>query len=174
MPSCVCGRVSFSQQRLESIHFNFTSGERVDFIRWAKVNVRLFIRIALPGGEKASRQFLPQSQGLSGNRLSVCRNLLSSRELSRSMIRRNYRSGISLFRVASGHCVIVVDVAVHENTGEKIFCWRRFTPAECTPVEESKTRNSVPGTVLTSETSFPPQIVVFYKQDRCGFTENEG
>ena len=120
----------FSQQRLESIHFNFTSGERVDFIRWAK-------------GERPvvhKNRTTWRREGIQDSSYRSLRDYLEtvyqyagtyslSREQPVDDPQKLQIGDIFIQGGFPGHCVIVVDVAVHENTGERFSAGAGIYPA---------------------------------------------
>ncbi|WP_028314238.1 DUF4846 domain-containing protein [Desulfatibacillum aliphaticivorans] len=115
------------------IHFNFTSGDRADFTRWAEG-----YRPVVQGSKVSWVQ-----KGDKGNSYEQFRAYLEnvmmyagSASLSKEMIpvedMEDIRAGDVFIQGGfPGHAVIVMDTAVHPKTGEKVFLLAQgFMPAQ--------------------------------------------
>ena len=123
----------FQKEEYEKIHFNFTNGFKAEYAKW-----REGYRIAVKGNEvswvrgnsddpqsyKEFRKYLDMVFAYAGT-LSLSREL-TAKELSEMQIGDVFIQGGS-----PGHCVIVVDMAVHQETGEKLFMLAQsYMPAQ--------------------------------------------
>ena len=114
------------------IHFNFTNGFRADYAKWA-----LGYRIEVTDNQvkwihKAETSY---EYGIFHQYLDVIFTYAGTYSLAQEMVSVQYRDvqpGDVFIRGGSpGHAVIVVDVAVHKTTGQKIFLLAQsFMPAQ--------------------------------------------
>lgn len=122
----------YGQKLYGLIHFNFTNGFRADYAKWA-----LGYRIDVNGNQvkwikpadisneyKVFRQYL-----------DVVFTYAGTFSLARELVKVEYRDiqpGDVFIRGGSpGHAVIVVDVAVNQSTGQKIFLLAQsYMPAQ--------------------------------------------
>lgn len=122
----------FSQKKFNMIHFNYTNGFRVDYTRWMKGD-----RIKVTGNKC---EWIHTSDY--DNSYSTFRKYLDNifmyagtLSLSAEMKKINYQDlkpGDVLIQGGSpGHAVIVVDMAIHSNSGKKIYMLAQsFMPAQ--------------------------------------------
>lgn len=122
----------FSQQRYESIHFNFTSGFRADYSKWMQGN-----RIRVRGNEVS---WVKQAEASSDYPsfwkyleiiFAYCGTLSLDSEL-KQVESKDLQTGDVFIRGGSpGHAVIVVDVAENHKTGKKVFLLAQsYMPAQ--------------------------------------------
>lgn len=122
----------YSQKLYERIHFNFTSGFRADYTKWMAGN-----RIKVEG----NNAYWVKQTGSSNDYNSFRRYLdmvfayAGTLSLSQEMIAvplEDMQIGDVFLKGGSpGHCVIVVDIAEHKETGEKIFLLAQsYMPAQ--------------------------------------------
>jgi hypothetical protein len=122
----------YSQNRFDEIHFNFTNGFKAEYSKW-----RQGYRINVKGNNVSWIKKYDESKSYEDFRdylnivftyagtLSLAKELKSV-ELSEIQIGDVFIKGGS-----PGHAVIVVDLAVNEKTGEKIFLLAQsYMPAQ--------------------------------------------
>lgn len=132
----------FSCGKLDSIHFNFTNGFRVDYNEWRKGkrvrvqgNKTSWVQTTSPSEtQKSFWEYLETIFSYAGT-LSLSRELKPVRPV-------DLKAGDVFIQGGSpGHAVIVVDVAVNPETGEKIFMLAQsYMPAQ--EIHILKNRNS--------------------------------
>ncbi len=106
----------------DKIHFNFTNGFNADFVKWMNGN-----RIEVEGNNtywvkktgysedyKVFRQYMDMVFAYAGT-------LSLSMELKTVSVEEMKIGDVFMKGALPGHCVIVVDMAVNNTTGEKIF-----------------------------------------------------
>jgi hypothetical protein len=122
----------YAMGRYDEIHFNFVSGFNAKFSKWAAGN-----GISVNGSNvswntnsnnnssyKSFQKYLDTVYAYAST-LSLEKELIE-KPLSDLMVGDVFIQG-----GAPGHCVIVVDIAVNENTGEKIFMLAQsYMPAQ--------------------------------------------
>jgi len=123
----------FSRKRFDRIHFNFTSGHRADFNRWAEGyrpvvrgrQVRWVKSAAADASYRSFRRYLDVVFTYAGT-------ASLSRELVRVKDPRQMRIGDVFIRGGyPGHAAIVVDLAADARTGRKYFLLvQSFMPAQ--------------------------------------------
>jgi len=123
----------FSQQKFESIHFNFTNGQNCSYNKWRdgyravdKGNRVEFIKKTKPDTSyKSFRQYLNLVFNYAGT-LSLSKELKQLNSISK------IKPGDVFIKGGSpGHAIIVVDVAVNKKTGKKIFILAQsYMPAQ--------------------------------------------
>ncbi|HHW30698.1 MAG TPA: DUF4846 domain-containing protein [Clostridiaceae bacterium] len=112
----------FSRGEYDRIHFNFTNGFRADYSTWMKGN-----RIRVEGnnaywvkqGEyseeyKVFRDYMDMVFAYAGT-------LSLSQEMKKIPLEEMQPGDVFLKGELPGHCVIILDMAEHEETKEKIF-----------------------------------------------------
>lgn len=112
----------FGQKKFKEIHFNFTNGFRVDYIKWAEGN-----RIKISGKKtswfktkdadysyKAFQEYLEIIFSYAGT-------LSLSKELEKVPLDSIRVGDIFIIGGSPGHAVIVVDLALNKKTNKKIF-----------------------------------------------------
>ncbi len=113
----------YSMGRYSDIHFNFTSGDRADFAKWAEGyrplvagNHVRWSKLTSPNRSYASfRQYLDTVFRYAGT-LSLSKELVAVADPAEISIGDVFIRGGS-----PGHAVIVLNVAVHDETGERLF-----------------------------------------------------
>ncbi|ELR69610.1 hypothetical protein C900_04835 [Fulvivirga imtechensis AK7] len=122
----------YGQKKYDRIHFNFTNGFRVDYEKWRKGQ-----RIVVDGNKtywKASARpsdtyetFWKYLEII----FSYAGTLSLEKELQPVNLNDLEIGDVFIQGGSPGHAVIVVDVAVNENTGEKIFLLAQsYMPAQ--------------------------------------------
>lgn len=122
----------YGQEQYEKIHFNFTNGFKAEYGRWrqgyrvaVQGNTVKWVKTAGPADDYQSfRKYLDLVFAYAGT-LSLAQELIPV-ELNEIKIGDVFIQGGS-----PGHCVIVVDLAEHPGTGEKIFLLAQsYMPAQ--------------------------------------------
>lgn len=116
--------------RYDDIHFNFTSGFRADYSKWAKGyriavkgNNATWVKTAQAGtGYESFRQYMDVIFSYAGT-------LSLSKELKTVPFKNMQPGDVLIQGGAPGHAVIVMDVAINSR-GTKFSCWRK---AICLP-----------------------------------------
>lgn len=112
----------YAQKLYEQIHFNFTNGFRADYLKWADGN-----RIIVEGNEAYWVKQTRSSKDYDSFRkyldmvFAYAGTLSLSQELKQIPIEEMQIGDVFLEGGSPGHCVIVVDLAENQSTGEKIF-----------------------------------------------------
>ncbi|MGB9976837.1 DUF4846 domain-containing protein [Thermovenabulum sp.] len=116
----------------DKIHFNFTNGFRADYKKWregyrirVEGNNTSWVKQAGYNGDYATfRKYLDMVFAYAGT-------LSLSKEMKRVSLEDLSIGDVFLEGGSPGHCVIVVDMAVNKNTGEKIFLLAQgYMPAQ--------------------------------------------
>ncbi|MGB9839072.1 DUF4846 domain-containing protein [Thermovenabulum sp.] len=116
----------------DKIHFNFTNGFRADYKKWregyrirVEGNNTSWVKQAGYNGDYATfRKYLDMVFAYAGT-------LSLSKEMKRVSLEDLSIGDVFLEGGSPGHCVIVVDMAVNRNTGEKIFLLAQgYMPAQ--------------------------------------------
>ncbi len=122
----------YEQQRYEDIHFNFTNGFRVDYSRWMAGD-----RIVVNGNNVSWRRSAgpstsPESFWKYLETIFAYAGTLSlEQELAPADVEDLSIGDVWIKGGSPGHAVIVVDVAIHQETGEKIFILAQsYMPAQ--------------------------------------------
>lgn len=126
----------FKEKQYDKIHFNFTNGFRVDYSEWRKGK-----RIVVKG----NKVYWSQSSASSTSYASFLKymdiifsyagTLSLSRELQPVEIQDIEIGDIFIQGGSPGHAVIVVDMAIHSKTQEKIFLLAQsYMPAQETQI----------------------------------------
>lgn len=122
----------WEQKRYQEIHFNFTNGFRVDYSKWMKGQ-----RIELEG----NRSFWVDKAAPSNTYksfwkyLEVIFNYAGTLSLSKELTNVNIEEvkigDVFILGGSPGHAVLVIDMAVHMETGKKTFLLAQsFMPAQ--------------------------------------------
>ncbi|MCD4825195.1 MAG: DUF4846 domain-containing protein [Phycisphaerae bacterium] len=125
----------YAMNRWDEIHFNFTSGDRCDWVKWAKgVRPRVagnkvtWAKTAKPDNSyKSFRKYLDIVFAYAGT-YSLAKELPSVEKYLDMQIGDVFiHPGLR----GSGHSVIVVDIAVHSSTGYKVYLLAQsYMPAQ--------------------------------------------
>ena len=123
----------FKQQQWKEIHFNFTSGDKADFIQYAE-GYRVTIKSNKVNWQKTGkkdysyqnfRKYMDLVFTYAGT-LSLNKELKSVTDMKAIKIGDVFIQGGS-----PGHAVIVIDIAENPNTGEKLFLLAQsYMPAQ--------------------------------------------
>jgi hypothetical protein len=122
----------FEQKRYDAIHFNFTSGFRANYNKWQqgyRINVKgndcSWVKKAAPSTTYASFKDYLQVVFTYAGTLSL------EKEMKAVSINDMQIGDVFIKGGSPGHAVIVVDMAVHEQTGEKLFLLAQsYMPAQ--------------------------------------------
>ncbi|WP_188502047.1 DUF4846 domain-containing protein [Pontibacter amylolyticus] len=122
----------YGQEQYDAIHFNFTSGFRADYSKWqqgyrviVKGNNCSWVKKAAPSTAYASfKEYLQVVFAYAGT--------LSLEKEMKAVSMDDLQVGDVFIKGGSpGHAVIVMDVAVQEQTGEKLFLLAQsYMPAQ--------------------------------------------
>ena len=123
----------FQQQEYSQIHFNFTNGFKAEYAKW-----REGYRISVSGNQVnwvSGNSRYPQSYADFRKYLDTVFAYAGSLSLSQELTAKDLvemQIGDVLIQGGSpGHCVIVVDMAVHKETGERLFMLAQsYMPAQ--------------------------------------------
>ncbi|WP_394750781.1 DUF4846 domain-containing protein [Spongiimicrobium salis] len=126
----------YQQKNYEAIHFNFTNGFRVNYTEWAKGK-----RIAVNGNSVRWIQKTAPSHTYKEfwNYMEIIFSYAGTASLSKEMIpipsEQLDIGDVFIQGGFPGHAVIVVDVAIHQDTQEKIFLLAQsYMPAQETQI----------------------------------------
>lgn len=122
----------YEQEQFEKIHFNFVSGFTAEFSKWADgkgISVKGNTVSWYPNSKNNSTYESFQKY------LDVVYAYASTLSLEKELTAMSFEDldigDVLIQGGAPGHCVIVVDMAVNENTGEKIFMLAQsYMPAQ--------------------------------------------
>lgn len=122
----------WSQKRFDEIHFNFTNGFRVDYAEWMKGkrirvqgNNTYWVNAAKPSNTYES--FWKYMEII----FSYAGTISLSKELKLISIDKIKIGDVFIQGGSPGHAVIVVDMAVNTETGEKLFLLAQsYMPAQ--------------------------------------------
>jgi hypothetical protein len=167
------GEYLFRAKRYGKIHFNFTSGDRVGFVKWAE-GYRPVIR---------GRKVFFRKKGLRDYSYRNFRRYMvkifqyaGSMSLSRELVKVKRSEGLGIGHIYiqggyPGHAVIVLDVAVNKKTGEKIFLLAQsYMPAQSIHILKNFQNSSLSpwySTGFTNELTTPEWV--FTKSDLMRF-----
>lgn len=122
----------YKQEKYDAIHFNFTSGFRADYSRWqqgyrvsVKGNTCTWVKKTAPSNTYDSfKNYLQMVFTYAGT--------LSLEKEMKAALMENMQVGDVFIKGGSpGHAVIVMDRAVNEQTGEKLFLLAQsYMPAQ--------------------------------------------
>jgi hypothetical protein len=130
----------YSTGKHEAIHFNFTSGDRADFTKWAEgyrpvVNgndVRWTKSAEADSSHSSFRAYMDRVFAYAGS-YSLNKELTSVEDVSDMRIGDVFIQGGFPGRagIRPGHAIIVVDMAVHKENGKKLFLLAQsYMPAQ--------------------------------------------
>lgn len=122
----------YQQEQYEDIHFNFTNGFRVDYSRWMAGD-----RIVVQGNNVSWRRSASPSTSFESfwkylETIFIYAGTLSlEKELNPVEVKDLQIGDVWIKGGSPGHAVIVVDVAIHQETGERIFMLAQsYMPAQ--------------------------------------------
>jgi len=126
----------FAQKQYDKIHFNFTSGFNCEYSKWKEGN-----RIVVSGNNVSWKKTAQASDSYADFRkyLDMVFTYAGSLSLSKKLKPvdvKNIQPGDVFIRGGSpGHAVIVMDVAIHPKTSERIFMLAQsYMPAQETQI----------------------------------------
>jgi hypothetical protein len=123
----------YSVNRFEDIHFNFTSGDRADFTKWAagdkpsvKGSTVAWVRGAAPGtGHASFRSYLDMVFTYAGT-VSLAKELKPVEKIEDMQV-----GDVFIHPGSPGHAALVIDVAMQPGAGKRIFLLAQgFMPAQ--------------------------------------------
>ena len=112
----------YQEQRYEEIHFNFTNGFNAEYAKW-----REGYRIKVEGNSVSWIKSSNPSQSYEDFRkyldlvFAYAGTLSLAQELTLVQVAEMEIGDVFIQGGSPGHCVIVVDMAEHNETGEKLF-----------------------------------------------------
>ena len=122
----------YKQKQYDRIHFNFTNGFNAEFVKWMH-GYRIVVADNKANWVKTSaysddyntfRRYLDTVFSYAGT-------LSLSKEMKPVMIEDMEIGDVFIQGGSPGHCVIVVDMAMHAQTGEKLFLLAQsYMPAQ--------------------------------------------
>lgn len=126
------GEYFYATHQQARIKFHFTNGFLCDFIKWSEGyrprvegNTVTWRKSVLPGG------IYPSFRKYMETIFAYCGSQSLSEELTSKDILDIYPGDVFIHGGFPGHAVIVLDVAQHEHTGEKIFLLAQsYMPAQ--------------------------------------------
>lgn len=164
----------YSKKNWEAIHFNYTSGDRIDFTRWSKGE-----RPAVKGNKVSWVVSAKKGTGHGNFReyLDNVFNYAGSKSLSKELIpvkQADMKPG-DVFIVGGfpGHAVTVLDMAVNPATGEKLFMLcQSYMPAQQVHVLKNPDNAGISpwyslnfkGDLETPEWTFPPNSLMRFAE----------
>lgn len=126
----------WKKEEYDKIHFNFTNGFRVDYIKWMDGN-----RIVVKGNKTYWTKSTQPSNTYQNfwKYMEIVFSYAGTLSLSRELVpvkAEDMQIGdVFIFGGAPGHAVIIVDMAEHINTGEKLFMLAQsYMPAQETQI----------------------------------------
>lgn len=126
------GEYLWHQKKYDQIHFNFTNGFRVDYDKY-----RQGYRIKFEGNKTSWRKSTQANNSYSGFRkymdliFAYAGTASLEKELKSAALEDLQIGDVFIKGGFPGHAVIVVDVAAHQETGEKIFLLAQsYMPAQ--------------------------------------------
>ncbi len=127
------GEYLFRKKLLRKIHFNFTSGDRVDYLKWAEGYRPVVKGRRVLFQKKSTRDY---SYGNFRRYMEKIFQYAGSLSLSRELVKVKRIADLDIGDIfiqggAPGHAVIVVDTATNKMNGEKIFLLAQsYMPAQ--------------------------------------------
>lgn len=126
----------YKEKQYDQIHFNFTNGFRVDYTKWMEGN-----RMSINGNETHWVKKAEPSNSYHDFRnymelvFTYAGSLSLSRELKQVKVEDMQIGDVFIQGGTPGHAVIVIDMAVNESTGEKLFMLAQsYMPAQETHI----------------------------------------
>jgi hypothetical protein len=128
------GEYLWGQKRYNDIHFNFTNGFRVDYSKWVQGyrvaiqgNKTSWTHSASPSPPNSYKDFRQYMKLI----FSYAGTLSLSKEISAVGYKDLQIGDIFIQGGSPGHAVIVVDVAAHKQSGEKVYLLAQsYMPAQ--------------------------------------------
>jgi len=126
------GEYLWQQKAYEDIHFDFTNGVQVDYSQWMKGN-----RMRIKGNQTTWYKYKVPSNTYKDFRkymnliFAYAGTLSLSKELPNVAFEKMQIGDIFIQGGSPGHAVIIVDMAQHTETGEKLFLLAQsYMPAQ--------------------------------------------
>jgi len=158
------GEFLFREKRYEDIHFNFTNGDRVDFMKYSEGYRPVIQGNQVSWNKSASADI---SYPCFRNYMTLIFTYAGSHSLEQELlavqdIAEIVPGNVFIQGGFPGHAVIVLDVAYHQETGEKIFLLAQsYMPAQDIHILVNPTESdlspwylAIPGPLLTPEWKF--------------------
>ena len=122
----------WKQKRYSEIHFKFSSGENIDYIKWAEGNRFKVLGSKVTWEKKANKDYSYITFRKYLDKIFMYAGTASlSRELVAVPISNIQPGDVFIQSGNPGHAMIVVDVATNSSTKQKAFiCAQSFTPAQ--------------------------------------------
>ncbi|HEY0054687.1 MAG TPA: DUF4846 domain-containing protein [Pedobacter sp.] len=157
----------FKQKKYSEIHFKFTSGDIAAFTKYAEGYRPVFNRDNMNWFKKASASYSYQTfRKYLDLVFSYAGTASLEKELKLVQGLKNIKPGDVFIRGGfPGHAVMVVDVAVNTNTGEKLdLLSQSYMPAQETHIIKNPENNKISpwystantGKIITPEWTFSP------------------
>lgn len=160
----------YERKEFDAIHFNFTNGFNARYTQWAKGN-----RIKVSGNTVSwySSKEKDYSYKTFRSYLDIVFSYAGTASLSKELVSVNYifmePGDVFIQGGHPGHAVIVVDMAVHQQTGKKVYLLAQsYMPAQHIHILTNPTdRKNSPWYELddTNEDKVYTPEWVFYKKD---------
>jgi len=123
----------FEQQEYSQIHFNFTNGFKAEYAKWREGD-----RISVSGnqvswvrGNSSNPQSYADFRKYLDTVFAYAGTLSLSQELKTKDLKDMQIGDVFIQGGSPGHCVIVMDMASHQETGEKLFMLAQsYMPAQ--------------------------------------------
>lgn len=160
------GEYLYAEKQFEKLHFNYTNGFYCDFIKWSqgyrtKVsgnNVSWALTASASDDYSTFRKYMD-------NIFTYCGTVSLTKELKSKALKDIEIGDVFIYGGFPGHAVLVVDVAQHLTTGERIFLLvQSYMPAQDihllrNPEDVSLSpwySNILNGNLITPEWTFEP------------------
>ncbi len=135
----------WNEKKYDQIHFNFTNGFRVDYSKWMKGK-----RVGFSGNQTfwkdGGRPSVSYASFWSYMELifSYAGTLSLSKEMKSKDIKNMKIGDVFIEGGSPGHAVIVVDMAMHDETGEQLFLLAQsYMPAQETHVLKNPSNKTI-------------------------------
>src|ERR1051326_1539259 len=112
----------FSKGEFEKLHFNYTSGDNVSFADWCRGRRPVIKgnKVLFSQGTSCKPTY-EEFRKYMNNIFSYCGTLSLSKEMKPRELKDIEPGDVFIFGGTPGHAVLVMDVAVNESTGDKVF-----------------------------------------------------
>lgn len=166
----------YQQQEYEQIHFNFTNGFKAEYTKWRQ-GYRLSVRgnqVSWISGNSSESQSYASFRKYLDTVFAYAGTLSLSQELTAKDLADMNIGDVFIQGGSPGHCVIVVDMAIHNETGEKLFMLAQsYMPAQDIHIlKNQQNEESSPwyflnfaGTLKTPEWTFEREDLKQFNKD---------
>jgi len=163
----------YARSRYDSIHFNFTSGDQASFREWIDG-----YRPKIDGNEVTWEQSAPADSAYGSFRkyLTTVFNYAGSYSLAKELTPVIDPDSMQIGDIFiqggfPGHAVIVIDMAVHDSTGEKIFLLAQsYMPAQDIHILTNNNDNEIsPWYIIPESDTLHTPEWIFKKGDLMRF-----